>query len=333
MKRSIVFVTVVAALTAGLLGCGLPRIPAHSYVAPAPVSTPIEVCWLETGGTHAAGGFGAAGWARAETWEATTSALLVRHPKGDFLIDSGLSPDGLTEAKELRWWPRFVFSQTAGRNEQRGHLPDLLAKLGVSKLDGIILSHVHPDHAGGVGLLPGVPIWLPAEEQLFVESGLEGSTGAVLPAQARAMKGRISVIPFAKRHYANYEQSWDVFEDGSVVVVPTFGHTPGSVATFLNLGGRRLVHVGDLINLQESVDRAVTKSALMRGFTDEDAAATDKQVARLVELHQQDPSLWILPAHDRVAYEGLFGPMPIDAGGVPRCVSSSPSTQKSAASR
>src|SRR5687767_16037900 len=53
--------------------------------------------------------------------------------------------------------------------------------------------------------------------------------------------------------------------------------------------------------------RAVPKSALMRGFTDEDAIATDKQVARLVELHQQDPEWWILPAHDRDAYEAFFG--------------------------
>src|SRR4051812_24752565 len=109
-----------ALLVVLLAGCGVPRIPARSYVAPAPVKTPIEVCWLELGGTTASGGFGAAGWTKTETWEVTVSALLVRHPEGDVLIDSGLSPDAESEAQELGFWPRFVFHQTAGRNQLRG---------------------------------------------------------------------------------------------------------------------------------------------------------------------------------------------------------------------
>jgi glyoxylase-like metal-dependent hydrolase (beta-lactamase superfamily II) len=298
-----------------LSACSLPYVAPHPFTQPAAVATPIEVCWLETGGVEASGGFGAAGRVHADTWHATTSVLLVRHPKGDVIIDTGLSPTPQDDAKELSGWRRFVFSQTAARNEPRGSLPKLLKAAGAGPLAGIVLSHAHADHAGGLSLVPGAPVWVPKEEIEFAHRG----DGAVLPPHARAIGERAVPIPFAAQGYAGYAQSWDVFGDGTLVVVPTFGHTPGSVATFVNLGPRRLVHVGDLINLQESVEREAPKSWLMSTLTDEDRGATEREVARLVRLQRQDPALWILPAHDRAAYEAFFGELPVDTH-EPRCV-------------
>lgn len=298
-----------------LASCGLPYVAPHPFTRPPAPGTPIEVCWLETGAVTASGTFGAAGRVRADTWHATTSALLVRHPKGDVLIDTGLSPTPEEDAKELSGWGRFIFGQTAGRNVPRGALPELLELAGAKALAGVVLSHAHADHAGGLSLVPEAPVWLAKEELDFAM----GPTDAVLPAHARAMKGRAAPIPFAAQGYAGFAQSWDVFGDGTLVVVPTFGHTPGSVATFVNLGPRRLLHVGDLINLQESIENEAPKSWLMSTFTDEDRGATEREVAKLVRLQKQDPQLWILPAHDRVAYEAFFGRLPPEAR-EPRCV-------------
>lgn len=304
-----------------LAGCGLPSVAAKPFVVPPAPGHRITVCWLETGGTMAAGSFGAAGWTQASEWDATTSVLLVRHPRGDLLIDTGMSPHAEEEAREQSGWAQFVFHQTAGRNERRGDLRTLLERAGVHQLSGVILSHIHPDHAGGVALIPDVPVWVAPEEAAFVRGAKVTHAQAVVPALARALEPRMKEIPFAERAYATYGRSWDVFGDGTVVVVPTPGHTPGSVATFLNLGNRRLVHVGDLINLQESVRRGAPKSWLMRLLTDEDQAATSAEVAKLAELQRVDPALWILPAHDRKAYEALFGPMP-KRDAVPRCLDS-----------
>jgi glyoxylase-like metal-dependent hydrolase (beta-lactamase superfamily II) len=194
-----------------------------------------------------------------------------------------------------------------------------LAALGVTKPLALVLSHAHADHAGGVSSVPWVPVWLAKEEQQLVLAELERPRGVVLPAQARALKDRMVAIPFEKVPFANYDERFDVFGDGSVVLVPTFGHTPGSVATFVNLApGKRFVQVGDLINLQESVERQVGKSWLMRQFTDEDGPATQAQVAKLVQLHAMDPDLVILPAHDRPAFVRLFGE---DSGALPPCSS------------
>lgn len=301
-----------------LSGCAtLPIAAPHSFLPlPEPV-TPLQVCWIETGAVSVPGGYGAGGATTTETWEVTSAAILIRHPKGDLVLDTGISPSAEEESKELGLWSRFVFSQTAGRNQQRRNLSEGLAALGVTRPLALLLSHSHSDHAGGVSTLPGVPVWLAAEEKALVESELEHSGGVVMPAQARAMRDRMVSLPFEAKPFANFDRSYDVFGDGSVVVVPTFGHTPGSVATFINgAGGPRFVHVGDLINLEESITRHVGKSWLMREFTDQDNAATQVQVARLVQLHEQDPSLVILPAHDRAAFVRLFG----DDAALPPCV-------------
>ena len=48
-----------------------------------------------------------------------------------------------------------------------------------------------------------------------------------------------------------------------------------------------------------------------------DLVLTKAEVAKLVQLHAQDPELLILPAHDRRAFVELFG---ADDGGVPPCI-------------
>ncbi|MDP1829256.1 MAG: MBL fold metallo-hydrolase [Archangium sp.] len=301
-----------------LTGCtALPAAAPHPFVPlPAP-SAKLEVCWIDTGGVSVPGGYGAGGATIAEQWEVTAAAILIRHPKGDLLLDTGISPTAAEEHRELGGWARFVFSQTAGRNLPRRRLSEALAALGATSPLAVLLSHAHADHAGGLTDLPAVPVWLAAEERALVESELEQPRGVVLPAHARAMAERLVSLSFEPVPFANYDSSYDVFGDGSVVVVPTFGHTPGSVATFVNgAGGQRFVHVGDLINLQESLSRGVGKSWLMRKFTDEDDAATQAQVAKLVQLQATEPGLVILPAHDRPAFVRLFGE---DNGRLPPC--------------
>ncbi len=292
----------------------LPSPVPHVFVPVPTPTTPLEVCWIDTGGVSVPASYGTGGRPRAETWEVTSAALLIRHPKGDLVLDTGISPTAQEDAKGLRGWRRFAFDQTAGRNVARRSLKDSLAALGVTKPLALLLSHAHADHAGGAATLPDVPVWLAAEEQALVLK----ADGVVLPAHARALEGRMVPLPFTATPYANYDASFDVFGDGSVVVVPTFSHTPGSVATFINVSpSLQLVHVGDLLNLEESLEHRVGKSWLMRTLTDEDEAGTAREVAKLVQLHEAAPGLVVLPAHDRTTFVRVFGE---DDGALPPCV-------------
>lgn len=309
-------------LVAVLAGCGLPRIPAHPLINGLNSTlgpSQMEVCWIESARTTAPGLFGSAGWNQSPVWDVTTSAVLVRHPQGTVLIDTGMPPDAEAEARELPWWPRFVFRQTAGRNRLIATVDQRLTPDDRSRLRGMILSHVHPDHAGGVEVLPNVPAWVGPAEPAFVAQAMRSRSPAVLPRMGNELIRRMQPIAFTSGPYENFDESWDVFGDGTVVVVPTPGHTPGSVSTFVNLGDRRFLHVGDTVGLHESIERGVPKSAVMRAFTDEDGEKTQTQVARLLQLQQLEPALWILPAHDRRAWIAIFGGEP-EASKPPLCV-------------
>jgi hypothetical protein len=86
----------------------------------------------------------------------------------------------------------------------------------------------------------------------------------VAPAHARALDGRTTAIAFQPRPYETFDESADVFGDGSVVVVKLPGHTPGSVGVFVNVSPTlRMFHVGDAVNVVEAVERRLTKSVVM----------------------------------------------------------------------
>ena len=70
----------------------LPPAGPHAFAPPPPPGTPIQVCWVDTGGLTAPGGYGAGGSTVAATWEVTSAALVIRHPEGDLVLDTGISP-------------------------------------------------------------------------------------------------------------------------------------------------------------------------------------------------------------------------------------------------
>lgn len=235
------------------------------------------------------------------------------------MLDTDISPHAQEEQRELGAWKRFTFSQTAGRNVPRRNLRDALTALGVTRPKALLLSLSYmPTTRAGWHCCRTCRYSWPPRRSSSSKRSWSTRAGWHSRRQARALKGRMVPIPFVAEPYANYEARFDVFGDGSVVVVPTFGHTPGSVATFVNVSpALRFVHVGDLINLRESIERNVGKSWLMRQLTDEDLARTQAEVAKLVQLHARDPELLILPAHDRRAFVEHFG---TGDGGVPPCI-------------
>ena len=173
-----------------------------------------------------------------------------------------------------------------------------------SDLLGIFIPHAHWDHVSGIPDFPGVPTRLPQTEVGFTESG--GDATHLL--RSFVDDGQAEFLPytFTADPYENFDRSYDVFEDGSVVAVPLGGHTPGSVGIFVNLvSGKRYFFVGDIVWAKEGVDIPAERPWLSRQLVDHDSQKVREAIVKLHELQELYPELVIVPAHDRRIHEQL----------------------------
>lgn len=272
--------------------------PSHTRVAPS--ITPVRglsACWIETG-TYS--GFGVV---------ATGGGILVKHPAGSLLIDTGNSMHFDEEISGYPFALRFKLRHLAGELDPDVPIRELLRLVGEdpTKIRWVILSHSHLDHAGGLMDLPTLPVLLTQEELQFAADPKVQAKGLVIGAYTYKFPPvSAPTLKFDVKPYEIFDESTDLYGDGSVVVVPLRGHTPGSVGVFVNLDPRRrLLYVGDAVDDERQVDDRVGKPLILRD-SDNDRTLADQIVGQLNQLHKMAPEITIVPAHDRNAYLKFF---------------------------
>jgi len=176
----------------------------------------------------------------------------------------------------------------------------------------VILSHAHLDHSGGLMDLPRLPVLLLQEELQFAADPSVQAKGYVIAAYVQKFpEPDAPTLRLQPQPYETFDESADLYKDGSVVVVPLRGHTPGSVGVFVNLTpNRRLFYVGDAVDDERGFEERVGKSSILRD-SDNDEALSNRVVARLNDLHEKLPELAIIPAHGRSAYKKFFSGGPL----------------------
>lgn len=286
----------------------LPPVAPHARTVPVISAIPgTSACWVETAKTFSSFSFGS-----------TAGGILVKHPAGDLLIDAGSSSNYDQEISNYPFTTWLKLKALAGQLKPKVPLPDLLRRIGEdpAKLRWAILSHAHLDHAGGLMDLPHLPVLLTREEMQFAADPSVQAKGYVIAAHTQKFSPVAApTLRFDPIPYETFDESADLYKDGSVVVVPLRGHTPGSVGIFVNLSpAQRLFYVGDAVDDERGFQERVAKSLILRD-SDNDIALANQIVGRLSELHEKLPGLAIIPAHGRSAYKKFF------PGGPLTCVS------------
>lgn len=166
-------------------------------------------------------------------------AFAISHRQGTVLFDTGMHPAVRDDAGD------HVGSVARLFRIDYTHRDDIEAQLTAAEVDPasierVVCSHLHFDHAGGNSLLPDARIVVQRREWEHAR-GEEGGGYA----HADWDTGQDLEL---------VDGEYDVFGDGRVVCLPTFGHTPGHQSLLVRLDGGDLLLTADACYLRASLE-------------------------------------------------------------------------------
>jgi len=262
---------------------------------PASPPAAMSISALPTGSMESKAAFAFRGGAWNDVRQFSMTALLVRHPKGNLLIDTGF---GKNVDEHVKMMPALMQKMTTYRKGTP--VAAQLAGGGIKPGDlaGVILTHAHWDHVSGLDDLGGVPVLVDAAEKGFIDAKTHNT-------ELLNSFNNINYkqYDFEGGPYLGFPNSHDVWGDGSVVIVPAAGHTPGSVIVFVNLpSGTRYALLGDLVWQTEGIELPAQKPWLLRRLIGEDDSQVLKNIAIMRSIGKKYTQIHLVPAHDPSAF-------------------------------
>ncbi len=231
--------------------------------------------------------------------------FLIEHEQGLVLFDTGMDRAVVTEPdyfpdKVTTFFMDHIFALHQGPEDT---LTQQLQNAGLQPEDvsKAVMSHLHFDHVGGIREIPQAGLYV-------AETEWQHMLGAH-PEREGILRRRIE-IPGAKWHRVTFRpvddpalspftEAFDLMGDGSLILLPTPGHTPGSLSMFVRRSNLPpLLLIGDL-----AYDvRALEENRLPGTGNKKELNSSYEAVRKFKARH---PGLMIVPSHDLKAVEDL----------------------------
>lgn len=183
---------------------------------------------------------------------------VVEHPEGRFAVDTGelvrFQNDPSYGACDVQadWVFHEILSIDIQASEEQA---TQLATLGLSPTSfaGVVITHQHPDHVGGVGAFAKVPVYVSR-----TDTALAGRAGG---ATCRSLAG--ADLHFDEDLFrpgidadadAAFGSSYPLTLDRRVLIVPTPGHTPGAASLLVKGDDLDVLFIGDVSFSNDALD-------------------------------------------------------------------------------
>jgi N-acyl homoserine lactone hydrolase len=217
------------------------------------------------------------------------SMWIVDHPKGLIVFDTGNNV-AISDGKCDTYWPKG-FCQNFKPSQKRDDVIDRqLQKLGYSaeQVKFVITSHAHLDHIGNIKLFPKATHVMQRRElyQAWWPEKFQRASGVFILSDYDTTRDF---------DFLELDGDYDLFGDGSVVVLDTPGHTMGHQSLKLRLKQTGTVIItGDAIWMQENLDGHVPG-------INYNTAETMRSIEKLKRIRDLE-SGQIFMSHDEVSY-------------------------------
>jgi glyoxylase-like metal-dependent hydrolase (beta-lactamase superfamily II) len=213
------------------------------------------------------------------------ACYLIKHPQGNLLWETGLS-DNLVSLNNGKMLADGMFHLKVD-NTLSSQLRDLGIK--TKDIDYVGLSHLHFDHTGNTNLFTNAKVLLQQKELdlAFTKKGAELYFDAN------------SYNEVNKTNFIGLDGQMDVFNDGSVIILPAEGHTPGHQTLLVNLSETGPVMLsGDLFHFTKN---RINKRIPALNYNKQDSLSSIDGIED--KLKQYDASLWI--QHDLEVFKSM----------------------------
>lgn len=168
------------------------------------------------------------------------TAYLIEHPNGKILIDTGWHSDVRTNP--IKHLSPLLYMASKPKLPEGEAVNEQLKKLNIQTkdLDYVFVTHMDCDHSSGLGLVKD------AKKIMISEEEMKAINKGNIRYGKRFWNGvNLESFKMEKLEYGPFNRGYDVFQDGTILLLDTKGHTEGNIVVMVKNNCKFILLTGD----------------------------------------------------------------------------------------